>query len=117
MVQATKRIARLTPETTVFFECDIQERIAKAIHRFNTVAFNGGRLTQTANFFAIPIISTKQVNFGNTSELITKHHPASIKVWEKKTFSMLNADTLPYFESLGRRNVVLYGVEAHVCMK
>ena len=117
MVQAGKKIARLTPETTVFFECDIQVRIAKAIHRFNTVAFNAGRLTQTAKAFNIPILSTKQVNFGDTSEEITKHHFDGVQIVEKKTFSMLNSDTLPYLESLKRKSVVLYGVEAHICMK
>ena len=36
---------------------------------------------------------------------------------EKKTFSMINSDTLPYLESLKRKSVVLYGVEAQICMK
>ncbi len=63
------------------------------------------------------MISTKQVNFGPTSELITKHHFDGVKVWEKKTFSMINSDTLPYLESLKRKSVVLYGVEAQICMK
>ncbi len=30
---------------------------------------------------------------------------------------MLNSDTLPYLESLKRKSVVLYGVEAHICIK
>ena len=63
------------------------------------------------------MISTKQVNFGATADEITKYHFDGVKVWEKKTFSMLNSDTLPYFESLKRKSVVLYGVEAHICMK
>ena len=63
------------------------------------------------------MISTKQVNFGATAEEITKHHYDGVKIWEKKTFSMLNSDTISHFESLKRKNVVLYGVEAHICMK
>jgi len=49
--------------------------------------------------------------------VITKHHFDGVKVWEKKTFSMVNQDTIGYIESLKRKSVVLYGVEAHICMK
>lgn len=49
--------------------------------------------------------------------MITKHHFDGVKVWEKKTFSMVNQDTIGYIESLKRKSVVLYGVEAHICMK
>ena len=30
---------------------------------------------------------------------------------------MINEDTIEHIESLKRKSVVLYGVEAHICMK
>ena len=39
-----KKICRLAPVDTVFFECDIQERLTKHIFNFNTMAHNAARL-------------------------------------------------------------------------
>ena len=68
--------------------------------RSQTVIFNAARLTQTAKLFNIPVLCTKQANFGPVADDITKHHFDLVKVFEKKTFSMLNSDTLPFIESL-----------------
>jgi nicotinamidase-related amidase len=68
--------------------------------------------------FDIPVISTAQVNFGPIDESITAQHHAGVKVFEKKTFSMLDSNIKPYLMGLsGRKNAVLYGVEAHVCVR
>jgi nicotinamidase-related amidase len=63
------------------------------------------------------VISTKQVNFGDIDEGVTKYHFDGVKVFEKKTFSMLDPTVTAHFESLRRRSVVLYGFEAHICVK
>ena len=86
------------------------------VHNFETLTLNAARLTQTAQIFGIPIISTKQINGGKIADEITKHHFEGVKQWEKKTFSMINSDTLPYLESIKKQNVVIYGAEAHICM-
>ena len=67
--------------------------------------------------FNIPVLCTRQANFGPVADDITKHHFDLVKVFEKKTFSMLNSETLPFVESLKRNSIVLYGIEAHICMK
>ena len=117
MLKGGRKIARLSPDNVIFFECDIQQKLTHLIYRCNTVVFNAAKLAQTAKIFDIPVLCTKQVNFGPVAEDITKHHHEGVKVFEKKTFSMLNSDTLPYIMSTKRTSVVLYGVEAHVCMK
>ena len=53
-----KRIARLTQVNTVFFECDIQERLTKHIYRFNTMAHNAARLASVSKLLNIPVIAT-----------------------------------------------------------
>ena len=62
------RLARLSPAQTVFFECDIQQKLEKHLFNFATLARNSARLTQTAEILEIPVISTTQVNFGPISQ-------------------------------------------------
>ena len=65
----------------------------------------------------IPILATKQVNFGPTATQITSHYHKDVKIVTKRTFSMINNDTLPYLEGLKRKHAVLYGWETHICIK
>ena len=44
-LKSARKIARLTPENTVFFECDIQQKISHLMFRSQTVIFNAARLT------------------------------------------------------------------------
>ena len=62
MVQKhARRIVRNVPSNSVFFECDIQEKMRKHIFRFDTVAHNAKRLTQFSRLFPtnIPIIASR----------------------------------------------------------
>ena len=113
-----QRIARLNPASTIFFECDIQQKLEKHLFNCATMVRNAARLTQTAEILDIPIISTTQVNFGPVSKEITDQQFAGRKVFEgKKQFSMLTDEVDAHFRSLNRNTVVLYGCEAHICMK
>jgi hypothetical protein len=52
------------------------------------------------------------VNFGPIHESITEHHHEGVKVFEKKTFSMLDSNVKPHLLSLlPRKTAILYGVE------
>jgi hypothetical protein len=51
----------------------------------------------------IPVIATEQANFGVIDPAITAHHHEGVKHFKKSTFSMLDGNVLPYFESLNRR--------------
>ena len=48
---------------------------------------------------------------------ILAEHPENVFHNEKATFSMLNDPVAAHLASLKRKNVVLYGLEAHVCMR
>ncbi len=81
---------RVEPDKTVFFECDIQQSIYKMMQGYDSVIVNAARLAQTANLFGVPHIATRQINFGPIVESITKQHHAGTKVFEKRTFTMLD---------------------------
>ena len=85
---------------------------------FATLARNSARLTQTAQILDIPVISTAQVNFGPITQEVKDKHFAGVQVFEgKKQFSMLTTEVDAHFRQLARRQIVLYGCEAHICMK
>lgn len=75
-------------------------------------------MAQAAKVFGVPVISTLQANFGPIDERVITHHHDGVKVFEKKDFSMIDSAVKPYVQSLAPRNcAVLYGVEAHVCVR
>ena len=92
--------------------------LERHLFNFATLAHNAGRLTQTAEILDIPVISTTQANFGPINDHLKSKHFAGVRVFEgKKQFSMLTQEVDEYFRSLQRDTVVLYGCEAHICMK
>ena len=58
MQAASKRFSRLSPASTVFFECDIQQKLEKHLFNSATMIKNAARLTQTAEILEVPVIST-----------------------------------------------------------
>ena len=90
----------------------------KHIFGFNAVAHNAKRLAQFSQLLNIPLIATKQANFGPIAEEITNAHPEGTLCVEKKMFSMLTEPVVEHLKLHSeRRNVVLYGQEAHVCIR
>ncbi|XDA71337.1 hypothetical protein R6Z07M_001667 [Ovis aries] len=53
-------LGNLTPSSTVFFCCDMQERFRPAIKYFGDIISVGQRLLQGARILGIPVIVTEQ---------------------------------------------------------
>ena len=117
-VRTAGRLARLNPQRSVFFECDIQKVLEKHLFNCSTMAHNAGRLAQTAQILDVPVISTTQVNFGDICDAVKSKHHDGVRVFEgKKQFSMLTEEVDAHFRSLDCDTVVLYGCETHICIK
>ena len=117
-----KLFSRCTMQNTIFLECDIQQKLAKYIQLNSVVEHNAKRLTQISQIGRIPIIATRQIpkNFGDVAEVIQSVHHDGRQVFDKSTFSMLEEPVVEHLQPLfdgGRNQAVLYGVEAHVCIK
>ena len=113
-----KKMTRLTPDKTVFFECDIQKVLAKHIYRNDTMAHNAMRFTKLSEILKIPIISTAQKNFGDVDDRITAvHHDLRQTFTDKTSFSMLDSRVNPVFTMMMRPSVVIYGCETQICVK
>ena len=125
-----KAVGKLAPSSTTFFLCDIQERFRPLIYNGETIVSTAKYLTSTATELDIPIIATQQYTkvFGPTvtdcfangqegiDDLLAKN-----RVFEKKMFSMMTDEVTERIQNddelKDRSSVVLFGIEAHVCVQ
>ncbi|XP_054570908.1 isochorismatase domain-containing protein 1 isoform X2 [Eptesicus fuscus] len=115
---ALTTLGNLTPSSTVFFCCDMQERFRPAIKYFGDIISVGQRLLQGARILGIPVIVTEQYPKGLGSTVQEIDLTGVKLVLPKTKFSMV----LPEVEAAlaeipGVRSVVLFGVETHVCIQ
>ncbi|KAM4615247.1 isochorismatase domain-containing protein 1 [Polymixia lowei] len=113
-----RTLGNLSPATTAFFCCDIQERFRPAIKYFGDIISVGQRLLQGAHILGIPVIVSEQYPKGLGSTVQELDLAGAKLVFSKTKFSMV----LPEVESVlaeipAIRSVVLFGVETHVCIQ
>jgi len=99
---------------------DVQERLFNAMEydiRRNVVR-NIGILLETANAFSIPVVLTEQYSkgLGRTIPDI-REHLAGIEAFDKTCFNcMLDEPIRERIAEIGRRTVILCGIETHICV-
>ncbi|XP_042610106.1 isochorismatase domain-containing protein 1 [Cyprinus carpio] len=111
-------LGNLSPASTVFFCCDMQERFRPAIKYFGDIISVGQRLLQGARILGIPVVVSEQYPKGLGSTVQEMDLTGAKLVFPKTKFSMV----LPEVEAAlaeipGVRSVVLFGVETHVCIQ
>jgi hypothetical protein len=103
---------------TAFFCCDLQTGFAPRIARFPQCVFVANRFAQFHGIMpqATDFIVTEHYPkaLGNTVPDIVIPHTA--KKFDKKKFSMLIEDVNTTLEVNGVKQVVIFGIEAHVCV-
>jgi len=109
-------VARVCPKQVVFFECDVQSKFGNHILGYESIVHNSIRMAQVSRILGIPLISTEHIKFGTIDERILNAHHEGCKTFLKKTFSMLDQTVDAHFKSLERKQVVIYGLETHVCV-
>ena len=97
---------------------DVQERLLPEMFGKENLIQNCVRLIQGATVLGLPIFSTEQYRKGlgtTVPEIATAL--GSAPAWEKLDFSACAADgLLPSLQGRGVSDVVLCGIEAHVCV-
>ncbi|MGM0564582.1 MAG: hydrolase [Pseudomonadota bacterium] len=103
---------------------DIQPRLFSAMGEDDQrrVVDNSGKLIRAAGQLDIPVVVSEQYpsGLGHTHDglmdLIQEHHPAS-QVLAKKDFSCMGCEGWQQaLAQSGRRELVLCGMEAHICV-
>jgi len=97
---------------------DMQERLVPAMQAPARTIRNAAVLMQAANTIGVPVLMTEQYSKGlgpTVPEL--KKHIGDASVLEKMHFSCMQDEAFANkFSSLGRKQAVIVGMEAHICV-
>lgn len=108
-------------EDSVLLLIDVQERLAAEMPQAarEAVIRNGRILLTAAARLGVPVLATEQYPKGlgpTVCELLQTLPPETVRV-EKTCFSCLGAEPFAQaLEGTGRRQAILAGMEAHVCV-
>ena len=109
----------LSDEGSVLLIVDMQEAFRDAIGNFATIAANIARAASGFAMLGRPVIVTEQYpkGLGPTAEEIRYSLPDGLEPIEKTAFSAFGAaDVRIDLENLGAKQIVLCGIETHVCV-
>lgn len=109
---------RLSRENCVLVVIDYQERLVPAMCEKEALIDASARLLEGFKIFGMPVLVTEQYpkGLGYTVEEIKAAAPESAQYFEKTSFSAYDDEAfLEAFKKEGRRNVIVMGIEAHVC--
>jgi nicotinamidase-related amidase len=107
-------VGKLHPERAALLVIDVQEAFRKVVPAFDDVARASAALVRGAEAVGVPISVTEQYpqGLGSTAPEVADALPADVEPIEKVCFSAPEAG----FELGGREQVLVCGIEAHVCV-
>jgi nicotinamidase-related amidase len=113
-------------EDAVLVVVDVQEKLLPAIHNPDFLVGNIARLVRGAAALEVPLIVSEQYPKGlgrTVPELAAPieeargKNPELVRLVEKTTFSCAAEDRfLDAIEGLGREQIIICGIEAHICV-
>jgi len=105
----------MTAEGAVLLLIDLQERLMPVIHDHEAVVARTVRLAEAAQLLDVPIRATEQnpTRLGPTVSPLAAYPQT---VLAKTTFSAADAPGFPALLPAGAAEIVVAGVEAHVCV-
>ncbi len=117
----TRSGLKCSASSSLFLIVDIQQQLGQAMPGkvLNRVVSNTTLLARSAALLDVPVYRTEQYpkGLGPTVPEILEVLPDTALSFEKTSFSSLGADGfLSAVENSGRRQVIIVGMEAHVCV-
>ena len=109
----------LDPEQAALLVVDLQEKFAPTIHNFDSIVARAAIVVQAAALLKIPILVAEQYpqRLGATVAPIKAVLPPDIVPMDKTIFSSCGSAALvEKLKHLGRKQVMLCGIETHVCV-
>jgi nicotinamidase-related amidase len=109
----------LDPKQTALAVIDMQESFRGPVPDFAEVAARVARVAHAAQLLNLPVIVTEQYpkGLGHTASEIRAVLPEALEPIEKTAFSSCGAsEFVAQLERAGARQVLLCGIEAHVCV-
>ena len=109
----------LDPKQTALVVIDMQDSFRGPVTDFAEVAARVARVAHAAQLLGVPVLVTEQYpkGLGRTASEIRAVLPEGLEPIEKTAFSSCGAqEFVSRLEGAGARQVLLCGVEAHVCV-
>ncbi len=109
---------KLTRSNTTALVIDLQEKLVPAMSDASRLAERSRLLLSGLAIYDVPIVVTRQYpkGLGDTLPEI-KDVSENATIFDKTTFSCLDAKEIrDWFVADSRRNVVVAGIEAHICV-
>lgn len=109
----------LARDDTVLVVIDVQEGYRSVLFEYERVASAVARMVQGAVTLGIPVLVTEQYpkGVGHTVGEVARHFPAGTEAIQKMSMSCCGADAfMAALTKLGRRQVLIAGIEAHACV-
>ena len=109
----------LHPDNTLVIVVDLQEAFRQPIFEFEKIVARTAIVVQGARLLNLPVLVTEQYpqKLGATVPEIKSVLPDGVTIVDKTAFSCCGASVLiEQLERLRRKQIVLCGIEAHVCM-
>jgi nicotinamidase-related amidase len=102
---------------SVLLVIDMQEKVMPAIHDHESVVANAGWLIRAAQRIGVPVAASEHYpkGLGHTIKAIRALLPEGA-VGTKTHFSCVAAQCLPRLPGADRPQIVMIGVETHVCL-
>jgi nicotinamidase-related amidase len=104
-----------TRENSILLLVDLQERLMPAIADGERVVANAIRLARAAAFMDIPVLATEQ-NPAGLGPNVPEVKALALRTLGKQFFDATRETTWANFFPEDRRDVVVAGCEAHVCV-
>ena len=105
-------------ETSCLLVVDFQERLMPAIHQVDAVVANGVWLIQIAQRLGAPVLASEQYpqGLGHTVAAIRELLPDEAFMTKTHFSCAAERDCMRRIDALDREQIVMIGVEAHVCV-
>lgn len=104
---------------SVLLVVDLQERLLSAMDQAERLVRNASILVKACSRLGVPVVVSEQYpqGLGPTASEIKAVLPEGATVLEKTAFGCLgDCGIRDHLDKLGRRQVILCGIEAHVCV-
>jgi nicotinamidase-related amidase len=108
----------ITNKDTLILVIDVQGRLATTVFDAEHVEKNIGKLLRAGKLLDVPVLYTEQYpkGLGSTIEPLKALIGEAVR-FEKLSFSCCGSDTfMKYLRSLGRIDILVVGMETHVCV-
>ncbi len=106
----------LSRENAVLAVIDMQGKLLAVMHERERILGNVLKLVRFAGVIGLPVLVTEQQNLGATVPEIRAELPGFKPVPKMEFDVVTNPEFMSRLEALGRTQIVLAGIESHICI-